>query len=141
MKNIFNFDSLNKKLLAIFLTVTIIPLLITATVLYYATESGFTKLINNQQAEMTHTIQTEFNKVAEELLDITKLYATDEELIQAFQSIDRDELLEKVNEIYPRLQAEHGFDVFEFGETSGTVFLRGHNPEKYGDDKSEISAI
>ena len=109
--------------------------------LYYATESGFTKLINNQQAEMTHTIQTEFDKVAEDLLDITKLYAADEGLIQAFQSVERDELLDKVNEIYPRLQAEHGFDVFEFGDTSGTVFLRGHNPEKYGDDKSEISAI
>jgi methyl-accepting chemotaxis protein len=141
MKNIFNLNSLNKKLLVVFLTVTIIPLIITVIVLYYSTERGFIKLIDNQQEEMIHTIQTQFNTVAEELLDITRLYATDEELIEAFQTTDRNELLEIVDEIYPRLQAEHRFDVFEFGETAGTVFLRGHNPEKFGDDKSEISAI
>lgn len=141
MKNILSLNSLNKKLLAIFLMITIIPLLLTVTILYFATENGFTKLMNNQQAEMTYTIQTEFDKVAEDLLDITKLYAADEELVQAFQSADRDELLEKINEVYPRLQAEHGFDVFEFGETSGEVFLRGHNPEKFGDDKSQLQAI
>ena len=32
-------------------------------------------------------------------------------------------------------------NVFEFGDTSGIVSLRGHNPEKHGDDKSGLSAI
>jgi len=141
MKKMFNLDSLNKKLLAIFLTLTIIPLIFTVIVIYSAAEQGFTKLITNQQGEIEHIVQSQFSKVSEDLLDITKIYATDKELVSAFQSEDRDEVLRKVNQIYPRLQAEHGFDVFEFGDVSGTVFLRGHNPEKHGDDKSKLPAI
>ena len=137
----FNLDSLHKKILAIFLTLTIIPLIFTVIVIYSATEQGFTKLITKQQGEIEHTIQSQFSKVSEDLLDITKIYATDKELVSAFLSEDRDKLLQKANQIYPRLQAEHGFDVFEFGDVSGTVFLRGHNPDKFGDDKSKLPAI
>lgn len=141
MKKFFTFDSLNKKLLAIFFTLTIIPLLITVIVIYFTIDQGFTKLISNQQKEMEHTIQTQFNRVSENLLDITTKYASDEEFISAFQSGDRDVLLQEVNQNYPRLQEEHGMNVFEFGDVSGKVFLRGHNPSKYGDDKSELSAV
>lgn len=34
-----------------------------------------------------------------------------------------------------------GLSVFEIGDTQGIVFLRGHNPEKYGDDKSQVEPI
>lgn len=141
MKTVFNPDSLNKKLLAIFLSLTIIPLIITVLVIYYAMEQGFTKLITSQQEEIEHTIQTQFNKASEALLEITSIYAADEELVLALQSGKRDVLLQEVEKIYPRLQAEHGLDVFEFGSTSGIVSLRGHNPDKHGDDKSGLSAI
>jgi methyl-accepting chemotaxis protein len=141
MKNFFTLDSLNKKLLSIFLTLTMIPLGITVIVIYFATDQGFTKLISNQQKEMEHTIQTQFNRVAEDLLDITTKYANDEKFVSAFQSGDRDILLQEVNQNYSRLQEEHGMDIFEFGDASGKVFLRGHNPDKYGDDKSELPAV
>lgn len=141
MKKLFTLDSLNKKLLSIFLTLTIIPLLITAIVIYFATDQGFTKLTSDQQKEMEHTIQTQFNRVAKDLLDITTKYANDEEFVSAFQSGDRDVLLQEVNQNYPRLQEEHGINVFEFGDASGKVFLRGHNPDKYGDDKSDLPAV
>lgn len=141
MRKILNMDSLNKKLLTIFLSLTIIPLIVTVIVIYYAMEQGFTKLITNQQKEIEHTIQSQFNKVSEDLLEITSIYRTDEKLVSAFQSGDRDQLLEEVEKIYPRLQAEHGLDVFEYGDTSGVVSLRGHNPDKHGDDKSGLPAI
>ncbi len=141
MKNFFNLNSLNKKLITIFLTLTIIPLIITVAVIYYAMEQGFSKLITSQQEEMEHTIQTEFNKVSEDLLELTTIYRADEKLVSALQSGEREELLAEVENVYPRLQAEHKLDVFEFGDTSGVVSLRGHNPEKYGDDKSDLPAI
>ena len=141
MKSIFNLNSFNKKLLAIFLTLTIIPLIISVIIIYLVTEQGFTKLVMNQQVETMHTIQTQLKKVSEDLLDITTIYAKDEELITAFQTKERDVLLGEVNLIYPRLQDEHKLDVFEFGDTSGAVLLRGHNSEKHGDDKSGILAI
>lgn len=141
MKRMFKVDSLNKKLLAIFLTLTIAPLLITMLILYYSTERGFTKLITNQQAKMEQTIQSQFNNVSKDLLDLTKIYANDEELISAFQSKDREKLIDQVKQVYPRLQSEHRLDIFEFGDASGIVFLRGHNPDKHSDDKSSMSAI
>jgi len=141
MKKVFNPNSLNKKLLAIFLSLTIIPLIITVLVIYYAMEQGFTKLISNQQEEMEHTVKTQFDKASEALLEITSIYAADEELVLALQSGKPDALLQEVEKIYPRLQTEHELDVFEFGNTSGIVSLRGHNPDKHGDDKSGLSAI
>src|SRR3954469_20246480 len=110
MKKFFAFDSLNKKLLSIFFTLTIIPLLIMVIVIYFTTDQGFTKLSSNQQKEMEHTIQTQFNRVSENLLDITTTYASDEEFITAFQSGDRDVLLQEVNQNYPSLQEEHGMN-------------------------------
>ena len=141
MKNIFNMNSLNKKLLVLFLTITIIPLTITALTIYYATEQGFSKLVRSQQVEMEHTVQTQFNKVSKQLLSITKMYANDLELIDVFESEKRAAFLQHVSRLYPRLQAEHEIDVFEFGNSTGVVLLRGHNPEKQGDDKSGLPAI
>lgn len=141
MKRMLKFDSLNKRLLAIFLAVTIIPLLLMLIILYYTTEQGFTNLIAKQQEEMEHTVQYQFDKVSQDLLDVTSLYATDQELVSAFRLGNRNELVDKVNQIYPRLQAEHGLDVFEYGDAYGTVVLRGHNLDKHGDDKSDMSAI
>ena len=81
--------------MTIILTMAILPLTVTAIAIYYAMEQGFTKLITNQQEEMEHTVQTQFNKVSEQLLDITKIYANNPELIGAFRSGERQELYNK----------------------------------------------
>lgn len=141
MKQLFNVNRLSKKLLAIFLSITIIPLLVTMVVIYYAMEQGFSKLMSDQQVEMEHAIQTEFDKVSGKLLDLTTLYSGDEAFISAFMSGDQDELLKAIEKDYARLQEEHAIDVFEFGDDRGIVMLRGHNPEKSGDDKSDLPAI
>ncbi|WP_245975479.1 methyl-accepting chemotaxis protein [Oceanobacillus chungangensis] len=141
MKKIFTFNSLNKKLLTVILTLAVIPLLITLGIIYFTTEQGFDELFTKQQAEMEHTIQTQFQKETEDLLKITKLYASNDAIIDAYQSENRDELMQKIIPVFTRLEAEHGLNVFELGDTSGNVILRGHNPEKYGDDKSSLPAI
>lgn len=141
MNRILKLNSIRAKLSAIFLALTIIPLLITVIVILIATEKGFTNLIQNQQDDMIHTVQTEIDKVAEELLHITTIYSNNEALVTGFQSGNRDELLKAVEEVYPRLQEEHRLSAFEFGDVSGTVFLRGHNPAEYGDNKGDLQAI
>lgn len=141
MNRILKLNSIRAKLTAIFLALTIIPLLITVIVILIATEKGFTNLIQNQQDDMIHTVQTEIDKVAEELLHITTIYSNNEALVTSFQSGNRDELLKAVEEVYPRLQEEHRLSAFEFGDVSGTVFLRGHNPAEYGDNKGDLQAI
>ncbi len=135
------FNSLNKKLISIFLALSIIPLVITVLIITYFTNQGFIELIETKQKDMEKSVQAQFDRTAGELLDITSIYAKQDKLIQAFQSGEREELEEELSQVYPRLVEEHHLRVFELGDDSGVVFMRGHNPEKYGDDKSEIPAI
>ncbi len=135
------FNTLNKKLISIFLMLSILPLVITVLIITYYTNQGFSQLIETKQKDMENTVQAQFDKTAQELLDITTIYAEHDELIQAFQFGEREELEKELRQVYPRLEEEHHLGVFEFGDGSGVVFMRGHSPEKYGDDKSEIPAI
>ncbi|MCM3398382.1 methyl-accepting chemotaxis protein [Oceanobacillus profundus] len=134
-------DSLKKKLLTIFLVLTIVPMWITITVIWITTNSGFNDLIDDQQQTMEHIIQSEFDNIAEELQKITEIYSQDLEFVQAYHQRDRETLVDLVNDIYSRLFSEHGIDKIEYGDTDGIVFLRGHEPTQYGDDKSNLEAI
>lgn len=134
-------NSIKAKLITIFLSLSIIPLLVIASVIFLVTGRGLSNLIDDQQNRMIHTVQSELDQVSNDLLQLTTSYAQNEQLISSFQTGNRQQLLTSVNDIFPRLQDEHGISVFEFGEPDGTVLLRGHNPEKFGDDKSDVLAI
>ena len=114
---------------------------ITITVIWITTNSGFNDLIDDQQQTMEHIIQSEFDNIAEELQKITEIYSQDLEFVQAYHQRDRETLVDLVNDIYSRLFSEHGIDKIEYGDTDGIVFLRGHEPTQYGDDKSNLEAI
>ncbi len=141
MKQFFTLNSLTKKMMTIFLVVAVLPLIITSIIIFLITGKEFSQLIDNQQKEIEAAIETEMNHISEELFKITSIYAQNENLVEMMKSTDRDGLIGEVNEIYPRLQEEHGLNVFEFGDASGTVVLRAHNPEVYGDNKSVLPAM
>lgn len=138
---IFRLNSLRKKILTLLLSVTIMSLLITITVVYAMSSSGFDHLIREQQTNMEHIVEHEIGTIAEDLQELTDMYSEDETFVEAFQAGDRDDLFDVIDEEYVRLFHEHDINVLEFGNTDGTVFLRGHNPGKFDDDKSEIEAI
>ena len=133
--------TIKSKLITILLSLSILPLLLITTIIFLITSKGYSDLTESQQDKMIHNVKGELDNVSKELLEITNAYSQDEQLISSFQTGNRDQLLAAVNEIFPRLQEEHDLSVFEFGDTDGIVFLRGHNPEKHGDDKSDIEAI
>ncbi|WP_245843801.1 methyl-accepting chemotaxis protein [Oceanobacillus rekensis] len=141
MKKIFATNSLKKKLITIFLAITIIPLVVTIALISLTTSNGFNKLITDQQANMEHIIQSEFDNVAGDLLDITKIYSQNTDFAEALHVDDRDTLLNLVNGVYSRLNSEHNIEVLEFGDSNGMVYFRGHEPTTFGDDKSDIEAI
>ena len=133
--------SLKSKLIVVFLTLSVIPLIIATTTIFASTNNGFSKVTENQQDKMIHIVQTELNNISENLLKITEMYSQNDEIITTFENGDREQLLSSVKDVYSRLSAEHQLSVFEFGDPTGTVMLRAHNPEKYGDDKSDLAAI
>jgi methyl-accepting chemotaxis protein len=69
------------------------------------------------------------------------LYSKNEEIIKALSNKDKELLAMEVDKIYSELSKEMGLSVLEIGDSSGFVFYRGHNPEKFGDDKSEKLTI
>ncbi|MDC7241147.1 MAG: cache domain-containing protein, partial [Spirochaetales bacterium] len=88
--------------------------------------------------------QITFSQVEEEensALRIAHQYAENSQLLEAFATDNREILAAQVGPIFQTLSSNNGVTVFEFGDSTGKVFLRGHNPGKFGDDKSEDPAI
>ncbi|MFC7687245.1 methyl-accepting chemotaxis protein [Ureibacillus sp. GCM10028918] len=133
--------TIKMKLTSILLALSIVPLILITTIIFFVTAKGYSDLTENQQDKMIHNVQSELENVSRDLLKITNSYSQNEQLISSFQSGSREQLLKAVNEVFPRLQEEHNLSVFEIGDKSGVVFLRAHNPEKHGDDKSDLQAI
>ncbi|MGP4039061.1 methyl-accepting chemotaxis protein [Gracilibacillus sp. D59] len=133
--------SIKAKLFVSMLLISIIPLLLISSVLYTKTTQGFNTILQNNQSTTQDLITNQLNNVSQDLLELTKSYATNPILLEAFQNGDRKKLGTVVDPIFERLQNEHQLDVFEFGGKDGMVSFRGHNPEKFGDDKNDIPAI
>jgi methyl-accepting chemotaxis protein len=120
--------------------VSILPIIIISLIINNKFQQGFDEILQEKQQSTKLSIQGELEKTSAKLLEISKLYAENEELLTAFQQ-DRTSLAIESEKIFNRLQQEHKLNVLEFGDANGVVVYRGHNPEKYGDDKSEKPAI
>lgn len=141
MRKKLQLHSLKSKLISIFVMLSIIPLIVATTAIFTTTNKRFTSITENQQEKMIHIVQSELTSVSEDLLKVTELYSQNGTIISSFESGEREQLLNSVEEVYSRLSREHQLSVFELGDSSGTVVLRGHNPDKYGDNKSDLLAI
>ncbi|MGJ7911171.1 methyl-accepting chemotaxis protein [Neobacillus sp. LXY-1] len=133
--------SVKRKLFISLLSVAIIPLLILSSILYYKTNLGFKSILTNSQNSTKESVSDQLDHLSEELLQLTIYYAGNKELIEAFRTGDRETIAQTVQPIFERLKKEQKLDVFEFGDVNGVVFYRAHNPQKFGDDKSDKPAI
>lgn len=135
------YKSLKTRLIIILLIVGILPVLTTVTINYYATSSNFDEIQQSEQAHIEHAMSTHFKKAADDLQHIVELYAKDAQVQQLVTETDRQTLQKMGGALFKRLEKEHHLTVFEIGDTNGIVHIRGHQPEKSGDDKSQIIAI
>ena len=120
------------------LLVAIIPLLLISSILYIKSSQGFDMILQDNQTATKQSISNQINKASDDLLQLTKSYAANPAWLEAYQSGDRNRLESAVQPVFERLKNEHQLDVLEFGAMNGQVFFRGHNPKKYGDDKSDV---
>lgn len=137
----FAFKSLSTRLFVVLLATSIIPLLLLGAVLLYNANHAFTVMSDQNQESTKRSVVSSLDLISEELLRLAQLYAQDESLSKAVQSGNREQLASHVQPIFARLVKEHELSVLEFGNGEGEVFFRGHNSEKYGDDKSGVPAI
>jgi len=81
------------------------------------------------------------NNQKDEALKIALRYANNEQIISTFLSKNRVNLDNLILPVYQILNKNSGVTIFEFGDSNGVVFTRGHHPGMYGDDKSSNIAI
>jgi methyl-accepting chemotaxis protein len=135
------FDSLNKKLIFVFLSVIILTLVITGVILFITSTTSLTAMSEKQQKEYEYMVQEHFKATSQELTEITSLFAEDKKLLEALASGEHLAIQNALLPLYSRSNKEHNLTVMEIGDVNGKVLLRGHNPESFGDDKSDVPAI
>lgn len=136
-----HFKSLKTRLMIILLLVGIIPVFTTVTYNYFATSNSFEDVQYNQQNEIEQGVSQFFDQTTADLQYLVELYAKDQEIQQLLTNTDRAAVQSAGEVLFNKLNAQHKLAVMEIGDENGTVYLRGHNPAKYGDDKSDIPAI
>lgn len=134
-------DSLNKKLISVFLSVIILSLVITAVIIFFTATFSLTSMSEKQQKEFEYMVQEHLHSTSQELLEISSLIAADRKLNAAIATGDRIAVQNAVLPLYSRVNKEHQLTVLEIGDAKGKVLTRGHNPESFGDDKSDVPSI
>lgn len=134
-------QSIRARLLIALLSISFVPLALISLVVSFKTVEGFNTILQNNQATTKNMILTQLNNESENLLELSKAYAADPSLLEAFERGDWRKLEEGAIPVFERMEREHQLSIFEFGSIDGKVFFRAHNREKYGDDKSDLPAI
>ncbi|KAB8134702.1 HAMP domain-containing protein [Gracilibacillus oryzae] len=133
--------SLKARLFLLFLLLTVVPSIVICSIIMAKTNESFSDIMSDNQQKTKQMIEQQLETKMNELLELTNIYADNEQLVEAFAEKNRSNLDQLVRPIFERVQIEHDLDVFELGSEDGSVFYRGHNPEKFGDDKSGKQAI
>ncbi len=87
--------SLKQKLFIIFVVLSVIPVLLTALILYNQAKSSMDKMVDDQLKQAISVSDYYFNQKANEALDVAKHYAQYEDLNSAFISRNRELLAEQ----------------------------------------------
>jgi len=133
--------SIKWNMLIMMISLTVIPMIILSTFIYIRTNEML-EGINDTEINQTKKVVTYyFDQKLTDALTLAQSYTQDETMRAAFSRGDREALFAGAKIIFDNLETSMNVSVFEFGDKSGTVFLRVHNPEKYGDDKSKNSGI
>lgn len=135
------FKSLKQRLIFILLLVSILPLLVTLSIVYVTVEGSLEGMMEENQRSVEKGVQTQLKHVSTELLALVEKYSKDPEVINALVNPNREEASDELISIYERLHIERQLTVFEVGDSKGIVHIRAHNIENFGDDKSDIEAI
>gem|GEM_PF-871905 len=133
--------TLSKKLFSSLTAFALFPLIIAIVVLLFNSTKGVTYLIDSDIKKTSNAIERYFEQIASEYLVVAQVFAENKEFITSLKEKDRSQLEVQVAEVYSNLTRTHHLKVFEFGDEKGIVFFRGHQPDKFGDDKSGLHSI
>ena len=135
-----NFKSMKQRLIIVLLLTSMIPVILTVVTMFWAINKSLNHLLNSQQSDIELAVETHIKNVQDDLQILVENYSTNPLVIESATETDIENL-HKLQPIYTQLANEHQLTVFELGSMSGFVHYRAHNPEKRGNDKSDLAAI
>lgn len=133
--------SLKKKLISMFIFVSIIPVLTSVTIMYFQSAGHISQLTDNTIRNSKATVDYFLKEKSEEALDLAQKYTQNEDIKQSLLNNDRASIEAVIKPLYNDLAENNHVVVFEIGDAKGNVFYRGHEPEKYGDSKASNISI
>ena len=133
--------TLKSKLIRILLVVAILPVLVAATLNYVENTRNYETLQVEQQQQMEAVVTTQLETARADLKAVVSSLAKEPELVAILQTEERDEIQQKLQPLFEKLQQQHQLVVFEIGDVAGNVHVRAHNFEQYGDSKADSLAI
>jgi len=129
--------SYRSSLYAGFLIIVIVPFLL-AFILFKALLINTVENKFYSRAERVgRGIIQEIGSRSEDLMSLAERYSKDRKLISAVAGRDRSLLEKHLRKLY----RYSNLDLLEVGDITGHVFLRGHRPAEYGDDKTGQAII
>ncbi len=129
------------KLIVSMVLVAFLPLFVVTWSQYRRSAANYTTLADETIDQGLDFVDYYFRNKVVEVTAIANTYAEHPQFLEAFFARDRDALSSMAVPTFDELSRNLRITVFEFGDADGVVFLRGHNPEKFGDDKSGNQSI
>ena len=134
------FKSISSKLKVSFFIVLGIVLIILSTITFLSIIQK--RDLGVQSIESSAVLLEEsINNKSIEALGFASVYAQDKIVIEALLTEDRERIRNYIDPIFKELNKVIGLSVLEIGDENGNVFYRGHNSEKFDDDKSHNESI
>lgn len=101
-------------------------------------KSTFALEIEKQIENKSKSITQSFSKESTYLLGYAAQIANTKDVVDTLQADKREKIRELLTLIYKQLVfANKDISTIEIADAKGIVIARGHNPEKFGDDKSK----
>ncbi|WP_448381706.1 methyl-accepting chemotaxis protein [Desulfosoma sp.] len=122
-----------------FLSVIIIFLSSSAMMIVYGlTSRTFTKLYEDRLPRMREMAGYYFADKLTKMEKYASQFAEDSTVVEAVRSKDPQKLESIMVQLYKQARERDGeVGSIEVTDTKGIILMRGHNPSKYGDDKSK----
>lgn len=134
-------NSLKTKLTLLLVFMSIIPVLTGLGFTYVQTVQQMTALVEDEVKDTVSVIDYFLDEKAGEALTLAKKYAQRPEMKAGFLEGDKEKTDAILRPLFAALSEDIGLSVLELGSSEGDVFARAHNPEKFGDNKSDNLSV
>ncbi|SHO49214.1 methyl-accepting chemotaxis protein [Anaerocolumna xylanovorans] len=133
--------SIKSKLILLFLSLSLIPFITALIFMYQMSVRELDRMTNKRLNDSASMVNYFLEQKSSDALSLAKRYLQNSDMIEAFREKDRDKLLKVALPIYENLSQDAHVTVFELGDDTGTVFVRAHNKDEYGDSKADNVSI